>query len=82
MVNSPPHYKSIKPTLLADGSVITPGNLEAMAVIEAFDLNWHVANVVKYVLRAGRKGPGVEDMKKAEMYLRRAIRLAEGAADK
>ena len=30
-------------------------NLEAIDVIEAFDLNFHRGNVVKYVLRAGKK---------------------------
>ncbi len=82
LINEPPHYRSVKAALLADGSLIPPGKLEAMAVIEAFDLNWHVANVCKYILRAGRKGPTAEDLKKAAMYLNRAIKLAEGAGDK
>ena len=30
-------------------------NLEAIDVIEAFDLNFHRGNIVKYVLRAGKK---------------------------
>ena len=29
--------------------------LEAIDVIEAFDLNFHRGNIVKYVLRAGKK---------------------------
>ncbi len=82
MVNAPPHYRSQKAALLTNGNLIPPGGLEAMQVIEAFDLGWHVANVVKYILRAGRKGPSTEDLKKAQMYLGRAIALAEGAADK
>jgi hypothetical protein len=58
-VNHPAHYQS------ATG-------LEAIQVVEAFELNFHLGNVVKYVLRAPNKG-GVEDLEKARWYLEREI---------
>lgn len=64
-VNHPPHYKS--------------GGLEAIDVIEAFGLNFHLGNTAKYVLRAGRKGDAVEDLKKAAWYLTREIARREKA---
>lgn len=67
MVNSPAHYVS--------------GGLEVIDVLEAFDLDkdFCLGNAVKYVLRAGRKDPAkfVEDLKKAEYYIKRRIRNAE-----
>ena len=59
MVQHPPHYQA--------------GGLEAIQVIEAFALNYRLGNVVKYVLRAERKGKALEDLRKAEWYLRREI---------
>lgn len=58
MINHPPHYKR-------DG-------IEVIDVIEAFDLNYRLGNVVKYVLRHDNKG-GIEDLKKARWYLDREI---------
>lgn len=48
------------------------GGLQAIDVIEAFDLGFCLGNVVKYVCREGGKG-GVEDLKKAQWYLQREI---------
>jgi hypothetical protein len=65
-VNHPPHYES-------NGS-------EVIDIIEAFELGFHLGNVVKYVLRAKKKN-GTEDLKKARWYLDRQIAKLE-AADK
>ena len=48
---------------------------EAIKVIEAWDLNFHLGNVVKYISRAGKKDPNkeYEDLKKASWYLQRYI---------
>lgn len=48
---------------------------EAIKVIEAWDLNFHLGNVVKYISRAGKKDPttNLEDLKKAQWYLNRYI---------
>jgi len=52
----------------------TSGGIEAIDVIEAFGLNFNLGNVVKYVLRAGRKSANkTEDLRKAVWYLEREI---------
>lgn len=67
-VNHPPHY----------GGKDDP--YEAIKVIEAWSLNFHVGNVVKYLARAGKKGAFVEDLKKARWYLDREIARREAEA--
>jgi Protein of unknwon function (DUF3310) len=64
-VNAPPHYRR--------------GGLEAIDVIEAFGLNFHLGNVVKYVLRHNDKD-GLQDLKKAAWYLAREIANREGGS--
>ena len=66
-VHNPSHYKS--------------GGIEVIDVIEAFELNFRLANVIKYVLRAGRKGDALEDLKKAAWYLDREIDKMEKRAE-
>lgn len=67
-VNHPAHY----------GGAADP--YEAIKVIEAWGLGFHLGNVVKYVARAGKKGPAVEDLRKAAFYLDRHITIQEGTA--
>ena len=50
---------------------------EAIDIIEDYELNFHLGNVIKYVLRAGKKGSELEDLKKAQVYLKRKIALVE-----
>lgn len=66
-VNSPPHY-------------VGDTGLEVIDVIEGFGLtgSFLLGNVVKYVLRAGKKGDALTDLKKARWYLERAITRMEG----
>jgi hypothetical protein len=45
-------------------------------VWEEYGLDPWLANCVKYLLRAGHKGPKVEDLRKARHYLDRAIERA------
>lgn len=61
-VNHPQHYKA------ANG-------LEAIDVIEGFGLgrDFHLGNAAKYILRAGRKGPMIEDLRKAGWYIARKV---------
>ena len=49
--------------------------VETIDVIEAFDLNFNLGNVIKYVLRAGKKqGEEKEkDLNKACFYLKREV---------
>ena len=64
-INSPAHYKA------ANG-------MESIDVIEAFGLGFRIGNVVKYILRAGKKGDRLEDLKKAQHYLVKLIEVLEG----
>lgn len=52
---------------------------EPIKVIEAWGLNFHLGNVVKYIPRAGKKDPNkeIEDLKKARWYLNRHIENLE-----
>jgi len=59
-IDHPPHYK-------------TASGLETIDVIEAFELNFRLGNAIKYILRAGKKGDRIEDLKKARWYLDREI---------
>lgn len=69
MVNHPQHY----------GGAENP--YEAIKVIEAWELGFHLGNTVKYISRAGKKGDELEDLKKAEWYLKRRIEQLEGKKD-
>jgi translation initiation factor 2B subunit (eIF-2B alpha/beta/delta family) len=46
---------------------------EAIKIIEAWDLNFSLGNVIKYVLRAYSKSKTLEDLQKARWYLNREI---------
>jgi hypothetical protein len=63
MVNNPLHY----------GGADNP--YEAIKVIEAWELDFHLGNTVKYISRAGKKETDKElqDLKKALWYLQRRI---------
>ena len=58
-VNHPEHYKT--------------GGIETIDFIEAKSLGYHLGNVVKYITRADHKGNRLEDLKKAQWYLNRAV---------
>ena len=47
--------------------------------IEAWNLNFHRGNAVKYISRAGKKNPEkeIEDLKKARWYIDREIKKLE-----
>jgi hypothetical protein len=58
-VNHPSHY--------------TFGQIEVIEVIEDWNLDYHRGNAVKYIARAPHKGNELEDLRKAQWYLNRAI---------
>lgn len=65
-VSKPKHYNT--------------SDLQPITAIEAWKLNFHLGNVVKYVARAGKKIENdlLEDLEKAKWYLDREIkRVAE-----
>ena len=58
-----------------------PGNIEAWDVIEDWELNFNLGNVIKYVARAGLKADNTTqgDLEKALTYLEREVgRFYEG----
>lgn len=61
MINHPPHY----------GDSDSP--YEVIKIIEFFGFGYRIGNAVKYILRAGKKGDYIEDLKKAQWYLQREI---------
>ena len=63
MVNHPSHYNHHK--------------YEAIDVIEDWELNFNLGNVVKYISRAPYKGNSLEDLKKALFYLDREVKRIE-----
>lgn len=65
-VNHPSHYNS--------------GKIEVIEALEDWKLDFHSANAVKYITRAGKKDltKTVEDLEKAIWYLRRRIALELG----
>jgi hypothetical protein len=71
--------ESTKPDPINSPSHYTHGGIETLDYIEAknLDKDFHLANVIKYVSRAGYKINKLEDLKKAQFYLNRAIKRLE-----
>jgi len=64
-VNHPAHYGGQEDTY------------EAIKVIEAWGLGFHLGNTIKYIARADKKGNMLEDLRKARWYLDRFIAWLE-----
>jgi hypothetical protein len=66
-VNNPEHY----------GGANNP--YEAIKVIDAWGLDFHLGNAVKYISRAGKKNSmkEIEDLQKAEFYIKHKIKLLQ-----
>lgn len=69
-----------KPAVKAHDPVNHPshycrGGIEVLDAIEAWELDYHRGNSIKYIARAGYKDPSkeVEDLKKARFYLVRKV---------
>ena len=64
-INHPTHYNQ--------------GNIEAIAVIEDWKLDFHLGNAVKYICRAGKKNSAdtTQDLEKALWYIKRKIKHPE-----
>lgn len=65
-VQRPSHYADTK--------------IEVIDYIEDKGFGYHLGNAIKYISRAGKKDPSktVEDLRKAEWYIERYIKLIEG----
>lgn len=51
----------------------TTGKYEVIDVIEDWDLNFRLANAIKYIARHKHKGKPLEDLEKALWYLQREV---------
>lgn len=60
VVNHPRHY-------------VEGRKFEPIDVIEDWELDFCLANALKYISRAGRKGDAITDLKKAVWYIERRI---------
>jgi hypothetical protein len=60
-VNHPKHY----------GGESNP--YEAIKVIEAWNANFNIGNVLKYISRCGKKDVEIQELEKAAWYLNREI---------
>ena len=47
--------------------------IEAIDIIESWDLNFSLGNAIKYILRSAYKGKQIEDLEKARWYIDREI---------
>jgi len=64
VINAPEHY-------------ILGRSIEPADAIMDWQLDFFLGNVVKYIARAGRKDDIVQDLKKAQWYLNRAVHKYE-----
>ena len=62
-VSHPKHYNS------------HPSGIECITIVE--HMNFCLGNAIKYIWRAGLKGDDIEDLKKAEFYVKREIERRE-----
>ena len=62
-VNHPSHYNQ---------------GIEAIDIIESWDLNFSLGNAIKYILRSSYKGKQIEDLEKARWYIDREINRLKG----
>ena len=67
-VNHPAHYNQ--------------GGIEAIDVIESWNLGFCLGNAIKYICRAGHKGNCLEDLQKAQWYLAHEIERLSTNADR
>lgn len=64
-VNHPSHYNE---------------GIEAIDIIESWNLNFSLGNAIKYILRAPYKSNTLEDLRKAKWYINREIEKLEKLA--
>jgi hypothetical protein len=64
-IDHPPHYQ-------------TSAGIEAIDVMEGYNLGPHLFIAMKHLLRAGKKGDALEDLRKAGWYVARALAWGNG----
>ena len=63
-INHPYHYKQ------------HPSGVEVIEITR--HMNFNKGNIIKYILRSSFKGKEIEDLKKAEFYIKNEIKRLEG----
>ena len=58
-INHPKHYQG--------------NQFEAIDIIEDYELNFNLGSAIKYILRAGKKDNEIEDLQKAEWFIKREL---------
>ena len=56
--------------------------IEAIDIIESWDLNFSLGNAIKYILRSPYKGKQIEDLEKARWYIDREIERLKKERDR
>ena len=77
-MSAAPPFDNCEKTMKEKRDYYESDGLEVFDVIEAFDLNFNLGNVCKYICRAGRKTfDPLPDLRKACTYLEREIERLE-----
>ena len=66
-------YEENKNNLVNNPSHYNKNGIEVIDVIEAYNLNFRLGNVIKYILRSDLKGNKKQDLEKALWYLQREV---------
>ena len=66
-------YEENKNNLVNNPSHYNKNGIEVIDVIEAYNLNFRLGNVIKYILRSDLKGNKKQDLEKALWYLKREV---------
>jgi len=78
VVDHPNHYKprvsKEKMKFIID-RIVKRGYLEAIDVIEAWNLNFNLGSNVKYVLRCGEKDDEITELEKSDWYIKEEIAI-------
>lgn len=51
--------------------------IQVWDIVDEYGLSFYAGGVLKYLLRAGSKGPALEDLRKARHYMDKVIEIEE-----
>lgn len=79
---SPHKFKPLENNIISHPAHYIEGRMiEPIFIIEEYGLCHHLACVVKYIARAGRKTSIINDLRKAEWYLDRELQRCRAGAE-
>ena len=70
-------YEENKNNLVNHPSHYNQNGIEVIDIIEAYNLNFNLGNVIKYILRSDFKENKRQDLEKALWYLEREVRQCQ-----